>query len=98
MVDVAIFSLYLAGVSSISGEVNFIITAVSMRPGIGFRYLHEPWENQEDRDHKEDLNKIENSKTDLKEIRCDVIDWIHVAQDRDNWWALVNIVMILWIP
>jgi len=25
-------------------------------------------------------------------------DWIHVALDRDQWWAFVNTVMILRIP
>jgi hypothetical protein len=74
---VAIFSLYLAGVSSVSGEVNFVVTAVSIKPGtkcrIGFRYLHEPctefwWKNQEEGDHKEDLDVIGNSKIDLRKI------------------------------
>jgi hypothetical protein len=23
------------------------------------------------------------------------VDWIHMAQDRDQWWALVNTVMNL---
>jgi len=26
----------------------------------------------------------------LKEIGWEVVDWIHVAQDRDRWWAFVN--------
>jgi hypothetical protein len=25
-------------------------------------------------------------------------DWIHPAQDRDHWSALVNIVVNLWVP
>jgi hypothetical protein len=25
------------------------------------------------------------------------VEWIHLAQDRDRWWALVNSVMNLWI-
>jgi len=24
--------------------------------------------------------------------------WIELAQDRDRWWALVNVVMNLWVP
>jgi len=26
------------------------------------------------------------------------MDWMHLAQDSDQWWALVNTVMNLWIP
>jgi hypothetical protein len=34
----------------------------------------------------------------LKEIGWDGIDWIHVAQKRDQWLALVNTVMKLKVP
>jgi hypothetical protein len=30
---------------------------------------------------------------DLREIRLEGADWIHVAQNRDLWWAVVNTVM-----
>jgi hypothetical protein len=26
------------------------------------------------------------------------VDWIHLAQNRDPWWLLVNIVINLWVP
>jgi len=26
------------------------------------------------------------------------MNWIHLAQNRDQWWALMNTVMNLWIP
>jgi hypothetical protein len=26
------------------------------------------------------------------------VDWIHLAQDRDQWWALANTVMTLRVP
>jgi hypothetical protein len=25
----------------------------------------------------------------------EIVDWIHLAQDRDKWWAVVNTVMNL---
>jgi hypothetical protein len=34
---------------------------------------------------------------DLREIGSDGRDWIEVAQDRDQWRALVNTVMNLWV-
>jgi hypothetical protein len=39
-----------------------------------------------------------NIKMDLKEIGWSVMDWIHLAQDRDQWRALVNMVMNLQVP
>jgi hypothetical protein len=27
---------------------------------------------------------------DLREIEWEDVDWMHLAQDRDQWWALVN--------
>jgi hypothetical protein len=29
----------------------------------------------------------------LGRIGCKDVDWIHLAQDRDQWWAVVNTVM-----
>jgi hypothetical protein len=42
--------------------------------------------------------KWEDIKTDLREIGWGVMVWIHLNQDRDQWRALVNTVMNLWIP
>jgi hypothetical protein len=36
---------------------------------------------------------VDNIKMDLREIRWDGMDWIDLAQDRDQWKALVNTVM-----
>jgi hypothetical protein len=37
-------------------------------------------------------------KMDLREIGWDGIDWIDLAQDRDQWRAFVNTVMNLGVP
>jgi hypothetical protein len=36
---------------------------------------------------------VNNIKMDLKEIGWGGMDWIDLAQDRDQWMALVNTVM-----
>jgi hypothetical protein len=41
---------------------------------------------------------VDNIKMDLREIEWDFIDWIDLAQDRDQWRALVNTVMNLRTP
>jgi hypothetical protein len=40
----------------------------------------------------------DNIKMDLTEIGFGDVDWIHWAQDRDRWRALVNTVMNLRVP
>jgi hypothetical protein len=34
-------------------------------------------------------------RMDLREIGCRGVVWIHLAQDRDQWQALLNLVMSL---
>jgi hypothetical protein len=41
---------------------------------------------------------VDNIKIDLREIAWDGVDWIDLAQDRDQWRALVNTVMNLRVP
>jgi hypothetical protein len=38
---------------------------------------------------------VDNIKMDLREIGWDGVDWIDMAQDRDQWRALVNTVLNL---
>jgi hypothetical protein len=40
----------------------------------------------------------DNIKMELEEIGFGDVDWIHLAQDRDRWRALVNTVMSLRVP
>jgi len=34
-------------------------------------------------------------EVDVNEIVCEGMDWINLAQGRDNWWVFLNIVMNL---
>jgi hypothetical protein len=40
----------------------------------------------------------DNIKIDLREIGWGRMDWFHLAQDRDHWRALVNMVMNFLVP
>jgi hypothetical protein len=41
---------------------------------------------------------VDNIEMGLRKIWWGGMDWIHVAQDRDQWRALVNTVMNLRVP
>jgi hypothetical protein len=41
---------------------------------------------------------VDNIKINLGEMGWDGVDWIDLAQDRDQWRALVNTVMNLRVP
>jgi hypothetical protein len=41
---------------------------------------------------------VDNIKMDLRETGWDGRDWIELAQDRDQWKALMNTVMNLRVP
>jgi hypothetical protein len=37
----------------------------------------------------------DNIRMDFRKIGWEVVDWIHLIQDWEQWWALVNMVMNL---
>jgi hypothetical protein len=41
---------------------------------------------------------VDNIKIDPREIEWRGMDWIHLAQDRDQWRAVGNTVMNLQVP
>jgi hypothetical protein len=58
------------------------------------------WESQKERDHWEDLEVGGRIilRWLLREIGCGGMDWIDLAQDKDQWRALMNTVMNLRVP
>jgi hypothetical protein len=41
---------------------------------------------------------VDNIKIDLGDIGWDGVDWVVLAQDRDQWRAFINTVMNLRVP
>jgi hypothetical protein len=41
---------------------------------------------------------VDNIKMDLEEVGWGDVDWIGLAQDRNRWRALGNVIMNLWVP
>jgi hypothetical protein len=37
-------------------------------------------------------------RLDLREVGGEGVDWMHLAQDKDQWQAVVNTIMNLHIP
>jgi hypothetical protein len=41
---------------------------------------------------------VDNIKMDLREIGWDGVDWTGLAQDKNRWRAVVNLVLNRWVP
>jgi hypothetical protein len=41
---------------------------------------------------------MDDIRMDLREMGWKGVDWMHLAQDRDQWLALVYTVVKLWVP
>jgi len=46
------------------------------------------------------LRREDNIRMGLREIGWELVDWVHLAEDRDRdkWWDLINTVMNLRVP
>ena len=75
-----------AGYVARIGEGRGLYRDLVVKP-VGKRPLGRPRRRWED-----------NIKMDLQEVGWRDIDWIDLAQDRDRWWALVNVVMNIRVP
>jgi hypothetical protein len=58
------------------------------------------WEGEKRVQRKRPLDKPrrrweDGTKIDLREIGWGVVEWIHLALDKERWWALVNAVINL---
>jgi hypothetical protein len=44
------------------------------------------------------MHRWEDIRMDLREIGWEGAEWMHLAQDRDQWQAAVNMVINLQVP
>jgi hypothetical protein len=54
------------------------------------------WKNLKERDHLK-VQGVDGLKLDLREIGWEGVVWIHLAHDKDQWQALVNMMINLWV-
>jgi hypothetical protein len=55
------------------------------------------WETLKRRNRSEDVRE-DNIKMNNRKIRSEVVDWVHVAKDTDQWRTVVNTVMNARVP
>jgi hypothetical protein len=73
---------HVARMGEVTGAYNILVGGPEGRRPLG--RPRRRWEN--------------NMKMDLREIGFGDVDWIHWAQERDRWRALVNMIMNLRVP
>jgi hypothetical protein len=63
-------------------------------------YIEYWWERKKERDHlgRPRRRWVGNIRMYLREIGRDCVDWIDMAQNRDQWRALVNTVLNFRFP
>jgi hypothetical protein len=94
-------------------NLNFLLSIIRMTKSRRMRWAgHVAWIGAKQNAHRILVGKpkgnrplgrprhrwVDNIKMDLRDIGLGGMDWIDVAQDRDHWRALVNIVMNLHVP
>jgi hypothetical protein len=66
------------------------------RMGEGRNVYSVLWESPKEKYHERPRRRCEDGiKVDLREIGWGGVEWIHLVQDRDRWWAVFNAVMNL---
>jgi hypothetical protein len=53
---------------------------------------------EEKRPLRRPSHRWENIRMGVRQTDWKGIDWIHLPQERDGWWALVNMVMNIQLP
>jgi hypothetical protein len=56
------------------------------------------WESQKEEQKEDQCTLLDNIKMDVGEMRSVAVGWIDLAQDRDKWVTLVNMVMNIRVP
>jgi hypothetical protein len=64
---------------------------------MGRRGMHIGWESQTGSLGRPRHSWLDNIKMNLAETEWGGMDWISLGQDRDQWRALVNTVINLWV-
>jgi hypothetical protein len=62
-----------------------------------FLYFEDSLEKLERRHNLEDvsIHRNNNIRMDLRKIGWEIVDWMHLSQDKDQWRDLVNMVLNL---
>jgi hypothetical protein len=56
------------------------------------------WGHEGKRPLESSKHRWENTRMDLREIEWEGVDWMHLAQVKDQWLAFVKMIMNLQVP